>query len=338
MVVRRGAAELGAEVPDELVALIVRRAGGDARSALEHPRARVGDRAEPRASRSARRTSRTPRASVRSSTTRAPTRTTTSPRRSSSRCAARIPTRPSTTSRRCSRAARTRASSRAAWSSSPPRTSATPTRAPCSSPSPRRRRSSTSACRRRGSTWRRRRSTSRGRRSRTRATSALGAATRDVREHGNLRPPCPLRDASYGGAQARPRRGLRLPARRSGAVRRRPPAGRAEGPHVLRAIRARRGGRRLSRLHVHEWGDPQAPAVVCLHGDHAGTGRLPPARRRTARCSLPCRRGRPARSRAVGVGAAVGPPDAPRRPRRDGAARSGSRPPRGSGTASADGS
>ena len=34
MVARRGAAELGAEVPDELVALIARRAGGDARSAL----------------------------------------------------------------------------------------------------------------------------------------------------------------------------------------------------------------------------------------------------------------------------------------------------------------
>jgi putative ATPase len=34
VVVRRGAEELGAEVPDEIVALIVRRAGGDARSAL----------------------------------------------------------------------------------------------------------------------------------------------------------------------------------------------------------------------------------------------------------------------------------------------------------------
>ena len=33
-VVRRGAAELGAEVPDELVGLIARRAGGDARAAL----------------------------------------------------------------------------------------------------------------------------------------------------------------------------------------------------------------------------------------------------------------------------------------------------------------
>ena len=38
------------------------------------------------------------------------------------------PTRRCTTSRRCSRAARTRASSSAGWSSSPPRTSATPTR------------------------------------------------------------------------------------------------------------------------------------------------------------------------------------------------------------------
>jgi putative ATPase len=34
LVVRRGAAELGAEVPDEIVELIVGRAGGDARSAL----------------------------------------------------------------------------------------------------------------------------------------------------------------------------------------------------------------------------------------------------------------------------------------------------------------
>ena len=34
MIVRRGAAELKAEVPDELVELIARRAGGDARNAL----------------------------------------------------------------------------------------------------------------------------------------------------------------------------------------------------------------------------------------------------------------------------------------------------------------
>jgi putative ATPase len=32
-------------------------------------------------------------------------------------------------------------------------------------------------------------------------TRALGAATRDVREHGNLRPPKELRDAHYGGAK-----------------------------------------------------------------------------------------------------------------------------------------
>jgi putative ATPase len=31
--------------------------------------------------------------------------------------------------------------------------------------------------------------------------TALGAATRDVREHGNVRPPKPLRDAHYGGAK-----------------------------------------------------------------------------------------------------------------------------------------
>ena len=110
-VVRRGAAAIGAEVPDELVELIARRAGGDARTALSTVELVVGDRAPPRARRSPSATSTTPRASGRSATTRAPTSTTTSSRRSSSRCAAPTPTRPSTTSRRCSRAARTRASS-----------------------------------------------------------------------------------------------------------------------------------------------------------------------------------------------------------------------------------
>ena len=79
----------------------------------QHPRARVRRRPRPRAvalEAAPRRGRR--RASGRSSTTRAATRTTTSSRPSSSRCAARTPTPPSTTSRRCSRAARTRASSR----------------------------------------------------------------------------------------------------------------------------------------------------------------------------------------------------------------------------------
>src|SRR3970282_601231 len=34
VIARRGAAELGIELPEELVALVVRRAGGDARAAL----------------------------------------------------------------------------------------------------------------------------------------------------------------------------------------------------------------------------------------------------------------------------------------------------------------
>ena len=147
-VVRRGAAAIGAEVTDELVALIARRAGGDARTALttielawETAQAEGAPLAERHVDDAARKR---PLA-----TTRAPTSTTTSSPRSSSRCAAPIPTRPSTTSPRCSRAARTRASSPGGWSSSPPRTSATPTRARSRSPSPRRTRSSTSACPRR---------------------------------------------------------------------------------------------------------------------------------------------------------------------------------------------
>ena len=46
---------------------------------------------------------------------------------------------------------------------------------------------------------------------------AIWEARRDVREHGNVRPPAMLRDAHYGRREeARPRRGLHLPARRPG--------------------------------------------------------------------------------------------------------------------------
>ena len=114
-VVRRGAAAIGADVPDEIVELIARRAGGDARTALSHDRARVGDGAGRGRRRSRSVTSTTRRASGRFATTRAPTSTTTSSPPSSSRCGAPIPTRPSTTSPRCSRAARIRASSPAGW-------------------------------------------------------------------------------------------------------------------------------------------------------------------------------------------------------------------------------
>ena len=102
MIVRRGAAEIGADVTDEIVELIARRAGGDARNALNILElASQTAMAEGQSLDLSR--SKMPPASGRSSTTRAATRTTTSSRRSSSRCAARIPTRPSTTSRRCSR-------------------------------------------------------------------------------------------------------------------------------------------------------------------------------------------------------------------------------------------
>ena len=77
-------------VPDELVELIARRAGGDARNALNILELACHT-ARAEGSPSPRSTSRTRPASARSSTTRAATRTTTSPRPSSSRCAASDP-------------------------------------------------------------------------------------------------------------------------------------------------------------------------------------------------------------------------------------------------------
>src|SRR6185437_11258012 len=62
------------------------------------------------------------------------------------------------------------------------------------------------------------------------------------------------------GQEARARPGVRLPPERPRRLRGRLPAGRAQGPHVLRAR-----GRSL-RLHTYEWGDPESPLVVCLHG------------------------------------------------------------------------
>ena len=53
------------------------------------------------------------------------------------------------------------------------------------------------------------------------------AATRDVRERGNVQPPKALRDGSLLRPPARPRRGLRLSARRPARLRGRLPAGRA---------------------------------------------------------------------------------------------------------------
>ena len=109
-IVVRGAGALETEVSEDVTALVARRAGGDARNALNILElAAQTARAEEVASTSS--TSRTPPASARSSTTRAGTRTTTSSRPSSSRCAAPIRTPPSTTWPPCSRVARTRASS-----------------------------------------------------------------------------------------------------------------------------------------------------------------------------------------------------------------------------------
>ena len=148
-IVTRGAAALETEAPDEVVALVAHRAGGDARNALnilelaaQTARAEDIELNEQHVEDAARKR---PLVydkggdahydfisafikSMRGSD----------------------PTRPSTTSPRCSKAARTRASSPAGWSCSPPRTSATPTRARCWSRWPPRRRSSTSASRKRG--------------------------------------------------------------------------------------------------------------------------------------------------------------------------------------------
>jgi len=65
---------------------------------------------------------------------------------------------------------------------------------------------------------------------------ALSDATRDVRERGNLRPPkIAPRLPLPGRKEARPRRGVRLPALRSRRLRGRLPARRAEGSQVLQA-------------------------------------------------------------------------------------------------------
>ena len=100
-------------VSQEVASEIARRAGGDARTALQT--LELAWETAQRHGRRARRSSwsTTSRASVRSATTGRATATTTSPRRSSSRCAAATRTPRSTTSPRCWREARIRASSRA---------------------------------------------------------------------------------------------------------------------------------------------------------------------------------------------------------------------------------
>ena len=100
---------------------------------------------------------------------------------------------------------------------------------------PRRRRSSTSGCRRPPTRWRSARSTWRSRPSPTPPGDALAAARAHVREHGAQPPPV---DAATGQA----RRGLRVPASASRARSRRRsccPAG-LEGDPLLRARQRRR--------------------------------------------------------------------------------------------------
>ena len=70
---------------------------------------------------------------------------------------------------------------------------------------------------------------------------AIKRATKDVQERGNIRPPKALARRQLLRTQARQGDGLRLPALRSGRIRRRLPPGRAEGDDVLRAVRQRRG-------------------------------------------------------------------------------------------------
>ncbi len=93
-----------------------------------------------------------------------------------------------------------------------------------------------------------------------------------------------------GCEEARPRRRLRVPARRPGRVRHRSPSRPAEREEVLPAVRDEAeyegdsgalglGARRCRdaegvTLHVHEWGDPAAPSLVCLHGVTSYGGRF----------------------------------------------------------------
>ena len=200
VVVERGAARArddGARPSSPSSSRTVRAATRERRSRSSSSPTR---RRRPPASRSRRSTSSMPRENGLSCTTARATSTTTSPPRSSSRCAAGTRTRRSTTSPPCSRRARIRASSPAAWSSSPPRTSATPTRTRSSWRSRLRRRSSTSGFPEaqlnlaQAAIYLARAPKSNA------SAVAIWEARRDVREHGNARPPAMLRSTGHKGA------------------------------------------------------------------------------------------------------------------------------------------
>ena len=76
---------------------------------------------------------------------------------------------------------------------------------------------------------------------------AIKRATKDVQERGNIRPPKALADGSYYGRKLGKGEGYVYPHSDPARIRRRLPAGRAEGDDVLRAVRQRRGDDRTSR-------------------------------------------------------------------------------------------
>ena len=74
-------------------------------------------------------------------------------------------------------------------------------------------------------------------------TTALAEARRDVREQGNVTAAeVTAQHGPPGAAQARPRRGVHLPTRRPGRLRRQLPTGRAQGQALLQPLAARMRG------------------------------------------------------------------------------------------------
>ncbi len=184
-------------VDDDALEFLAARAGET--RGLPSPRSTLPAR-PPAAIRSRCATPRTRSSARRCSTTRAGTATTTRSRPGSRPPAAPIRMRRCSTWSRCWRAARTPASSPAAWSCSPARTWATPTRTRSRWRSQRPTRSSTWACRSARSTWRRRRSTSRWPRSRTPSSGRLAPPQRGSSSTGPRSRPAYLRSSARPGA------------------------------------------------------------------------------------------------------------------------------------------